>query len=103
MVDAAHLKGEFKGHMLLAVAMDGNNQILPLAYGICKSESLQSWTWFLTCLRRCIHIDEGLTFISDRAASIAGAIATVFPQAEHGICGHHLYMNVSSKYGKIKK
>nr|GEZ61189.1 hypothetical protein [Tanacetum cinerariifolium] len=33
IIDGAHLKGEFFGTMYLAVAMDGNNQILPLAYG----------------------------------------------------------------------
>ncbi|GJU52069.1 probable purine permease 11 [Tanacetum coccineum] len=34
IIDGAHLKGEFFGIMYLAVAMDGNNQILPLAYGV---------------------------------------------------------------------
>nr|GFA26236.1 hypothetical protein [Tanacetum cinerariifolium] len=41
--DGAHLKGEFLGTMYLAVAMDGNNQILPLAYGVGKSETFRSW------------------------------------------------------------
>ncbi|CAI9274109.1 unnamed protein product [Lactuca saligna] len=35
IMDGAHLMGDFKGTILHAVAMDGNNQILPLAHGIC--------------------------------------------------------------------
>ncbi|XP_022041052.1 uncharacterized protein LOC110943622 [Helianthus annuus] len=43
IIDAAHLKGEFKGTLFLAVRMDGNNQILPISYGIGKSEDGESW------------------------------------------------------------
>ncbi|GJV48067.1 transposase, MuDR, MULE transposase domain protein [Tanacetum coccineum] len=39
MIDAAHLKGLYKGTNLVAVAMDGNNQIVPIAFGICKGET----------------------------------------------------------------
>ncbi|GKB27430.1 hypothetical protein Tco_0866831 [Tanacetum coccineum] len=34
MIDAAHLKGLYKGTNLVVVAMDGNNQIVPIAFGI---------------------------------------------------------------------
>nr|GEU67125.1 transposase, MuDR, MULE transposase domain protein [Tanacetum cinerariifolium] len=33
MIDAAHLKGLYKGTNLVVVAMDGNNQIVPIAFG----------------------------------------------------------------------
>nr|GEV04024.1 reverse transcriptase domain-containing protein [Tanacetum cinerariifolium] len=33
MIDAAHLKGLYKGTNLVAVAMDRNNQIVPIAFG----------------------------------------------------------------------
>ncbi|GKB19337.1 beta-caryophyllene synthase, partial [Tanacetum coccineum] len=36
MIDAAHLKGLYKGTNLVVVAMGGNNQIVPIAFGICK-------------------------------------------------------------------
>nr|GEW60460.1 hypothetical protein [Tanacetum cinerariifolium] len=39
MIDAAHLKGLYKGTNLTAVGMDGNNQIVPIAFGICKGET----------------------------------------------------------------
>ncbi|KAK9065818.1 hypothetical protein SSX86_015219 [Deinandra increscens subsp. villosa] len=95
IVDGAHLKGEFKGTMFLAVAMDGNNQILPLAYGIGKTESGESWTWFLSKLKECIGSQEPLSVVSDRAASISLGVQNVFPQAFHGICCRHLLMNLN--------
>ncbi|XP_022041232.1 uncharacterized protein LOC110943808 [Helianthus annuus] len=70
IIDAAHLKGEFKGTLFLAVGMDGNNQILPISYGIGKSEDGESWTWFLSKLKECIGEIPEMAIISDRANSI---------------------------------
>ena len=39
IVDAAHLKGVYKGTNFQAVGMDGNNKIVPIAYGICRGET----------------------------------------------------------------
>ncbi|GJZ22236.1 transmembrane 9 superfamily member 11-like protein [Tanacetum coccineum] len=61
--------------MYLAVAMDGNNQILPLAYGVGKSKTFRSWDWFLAKLKECIiGKQDNLTIISNEAVSIASAI-----------------------------
>jgi len=102
-MDGAHLKGEFKGSILHAVYMDGEDHIVPIGYGICKSESIDSWTWFLEKLHECIGEMENLSFITDRAASIAVGIQNVFPNAVHGICAFHLLQNVRAKYGKNDK
>ncbi|GJV87229.1 hypothetical protein Tco_1531167 [Tanacetum coccineum] len=42
MIDVAHLNGLYKGTNLVVVAMDGNNQIVPIAFGICKGETVVS-------------------------------------------------------------
>nr|GEW11779.1 hypothetical protein [Tanacetum cinerariifolium] len=66
IIDGAHLKGEFLDTMYLAVAMDGNKQILPRAYGVGKSETLRSCDWFLRKLEECIiGKQDNLTVISD--------------------------------------
>nr|GEU70267.1 hypothetical protein [Tanacetum cinerariifolium] len=102
IIDGAHLKGEFLGAMYLAVAMDGNNQILPLAYGVGKSETFRSWDWFLTKLKECvIGKQDHLTIISDGAVSIASAIKNVFPNAFHGRCCRHFLMNLREKCPKF--
>ncbi|XP_071708105.1 uncharacterized protein [Rutidosis leptorrhynchoides] len=80
IVDGAHLKAGYSGTNLVAVAMDGNNGILPLAYGIGGE----------------------LTFISDRAASIAHGVSTVFPEAFHCFCARHLFGSIKTKSNKFK-
>lgn len=102
IIDAAHLKGRFLGAMFLAVAMDGNNNIVPIAFGVGRSETTDEWTWFLEMLRECIGQLSGLVFMSDRAAAIGASITAVFPTAHHALCCRHLMMNVKTRDANIK-
>ncbi|KAE8676823.1 Protease Do-like 7 [Hibiscus syriacus] len=97
IVDGAHLKGRYHGVNLLAVAMDANNVILPIAYGVGKSETSDSWTWFMGHLRDYIGPISNLTVISDRANSIDNAVRRCFPYVFHGLCGVYLYRNLKSR------
>ncbi|PWA83004.1 transposase, MuDR, MULE transposase domain protein [Artemisia annua] len=93
IIDAAHLKGKYKGTNLLAVGMDGNNQIIPIATGVAQGETGEAWTVFLTKLKECIGVVPGLAIISDRHQSIIQACNKVFPDCFHGNCCRHLQMN----------
>ncbi|XP_022880686.1 uncharacterized protein LOC111397956 [Olea europaea var. sylvestris] len=42
-VDGNHLKGPYKGTLLLATAQDANKQIYPIAWGIVDAETNRSW------------------------------------------------------------
>ncbi|GJU25401.1 phospholipase-like protein [Tanacetum coccineum] len=83
IIDAAHLKGQYKGTNLIAVGMDGNNQIVPIAFGICKGETGPCWSWWMAVLKECIGDNPSLLFISDRHAAIALAVQNEFPLAYH--------------------
>ncbi|GJR90002.1 transposase, MuDR, MULE transposase domain protein [Tanacetum coccineum] len=83
MIDAAHLKGLYKGTNLVAMAMNGNNQIVPIAFGICKGETGPCWSWWMSVLKECIGDNPNLLFISDRHAAIALAVENEFPLAFH--------------------
>ncbi|GJS61857.1 transposase, MuDR, MULE transposase domain protein [Tanacetum coccineum] len=83
IIDAAHLKGQYKGTNLMAVGMDGNNQIVPIAFGICKGETGPCWSWWMSVLKECIGDNPSLLFISDRHAAIALAVQNEFPLAYH--------------------
>ncbi|GJU62516.1 transposase, MuDR, MULE transposase domain protein [Tanacetum coccineum] len=102
MIDAAHLKGLYKGTNLVAVAMDGNNQIVPIAFGICKGETGPCWSWWMSVLKECIGDHPNLLFISDRHAAIALAVEKEFPLAFHAVCCRHLMMNLGLKNKKRK-
>ncbi|GJU99251.1 transposase, MuDR, MULE transposase domain protein [Tanacetum coccineum] len=91
MIDAAHLKCLYKGTNLVAVAMDGNNQIVPIAFGICKGETGLCWSWWMSVLKECIGDNPNLLFISDRHAAIALAVENEF----------HLSFHVPDAYKKL--
>ena len=98
----AHLKGRHLGTNLLAVGMDANNQIIPLATGVAQGETVENWSWFLSKLKECIGDRDELAIISDRHYAITIACKTVFPRAFHGYCYRHLMMNCKLKTRKHK-
>ncbi|GJR99775.1 transposase, MuDR, MULE transposase domain protein [Tanacetum coccineum] len=82
--------------------MDGNNQIVPIAFGICKGETGPCWSWWMSVLKECIGDNLNLLFISDRHAAIALAVQNEFPLAYHDVCCRHLIMNLSLKRDRTK-
>nr|GEV82457.1 transposase, MuDR, MULE transposase domain protein [Tanacetum cinerariifolium] len=83
IIDASHLKGLYKGTNLVAVGMDRNNQIVPIAFGICKGETGPCWSWWMSTLKKCISDNPNFLFISDRHPAIALAVHNEFPLAFH--------------------
>nr|GEW85196.1 hypothetical protein [Tanacetum cinerariifolium] len=67
-LDGAFMKGSFPGQVLVAVGLDSNNGIYPLAYALVEAETKSSWCWFLQCLGDDIDLHPNLnfTFIGDR-------------------------------------
>nr|GEU52279.1 transposase, MuDR, MULE transposase domain protein [Tanacetum cinerariifolium] len=56
---------------LVVVGIDGNNQIVPIAFGICKGETGPCWSWWMSVLKECIGDNPNSLFISDRHPDIA--------------------------------
>jgi hypothetical protein len=51
-IDGTFLTGKYKGIILTVVAVDGNNQLLPLAIAFAQGENGDSWYWFLERLKQ---------------------------------------------------
>nr|GFB13851.1 hypothetical protein [Tanacetum cinerariifolium] len=83
IIDAVHLKGQYKGTNLVAMGMDGNNHIVPIAFGICKGETGPCWSWWMSVLKECIGDSPNLQFISDRHVAIDLAVQNEFHLAFH--------------------
>ncbi|KAL6520286.1 hypothetical protein OROMI_032466 [Orobanche minor] len=74
-IDGTHLYGKYKGKMMIAMGVDGNNQILPLAFAIVENESYDTWNWFLSHVKRhLVKEREGICLISDRHSGILKAV-----------------------------
>ncbi|XP_025627728.1 uncharacterized protein [Arachis hypogaea] len=51
-VDGTHLYGKYTGTLLMGIAQDRNNNILPIAFALVERENTDVWYFFLTNLRK---------------------------------------------------
>lgn len=49
-LDGCHLKETYGGVLIVAIGIDGNNGVIPLAIGIAKVECGSSWNFFMSFL-----------------------------------------------------
>ncbi|XP_038987745.1 uncharacterized protein LOC120103904 [Phoenix dactylifera] len=97
-LDGRHLKGKYRGVMMAATSLDGNNGLFSVAFGVAESENSDSWTWFLEALKESIQTPEGLVLVSDRQKGLEKAVQHIYPQAEHRKFMRHLYKNFQTKF-----
>ena len=45
-LETCHLIGVLKGQLLVAVGIDGNNGMYPIAFAICEGKNKDSWSRF---------------------------------------------------------
>ena len=68
-IDACFLKGPYKGVLMTAMGLDGNNGQFPLAYGVAPCENEEEWSFFIHGLDVALEAREDSfkhTIISDR-------------------------------------
>ncbi|RYR14793.1 hypothetical protein Ahy_B04g071493 isoform B [Arachis hypogaea] len=73
-IDGTHLYGKYGGTLLVAIAQDGNSNILPVAFALVEGENAESWSFFLSHLRQHVTPQPGLLVISDRHNGIKAAL-----------------------------
>ena len=89
-----------KGNIFLAVFLDGNHMVQPIAFQICSVENNCNWTRFMKALYEAGVRDDDLVINSDRHQSISSAVSEVFPNAEHTCCFVHVERNIQDKWVK---
>ncbi|XP_021767772.1 uncharacterized protein LOC110732169 [Chenopodium quinoa] len=96
----AHLKGNYGGILLSAVAVDANNEIYPLAYAIVRSEDKETWAYFFWHLHNIVKQSsrEHWTIISDRQKGVDIALKQVWPSAKRRYCCRHLSRNYKKAF-----
>ncbi|XP_077249479.1 uncharacterized protein LOC143889017 [Tasmannia lanceolata] len=100
LIDGTHLRGKYRGTLLAATAIDGNNGLFPLALTVVEAETYDSWVWFLHLFRQNF-ISAGrdvITIGSDRMKGLPRAVAEGLPGSHHFYCIHHLSANFHGKF-----
>nr|XP_025703065.1 uncharacterized protein LOC112803822 [Arachis hypogaea] len=73
-VDGTHIYEKYKGTLLVAVAQDGNQNIVPIAFALVEGETADAWHFFLRNMRMHVVRKDGVGMISDRHESIRVAV-----------------------------
>ena len=102
-IDGTHLYEKYKGKLLIAMGCDRNNQLFPLAFSITEGENIDSWGWFLACIRNRITQRTGICVISDRHSCIMATMSDPHlgwdaPYAYHRISMCHLASNFMTRF-----
>ncbi|XP_057423577.1 uncharacterized protein LOC130717381 [Lotus japonicus] len=97
-IDGCHLKGQYGGVLLSAVAVDGNKDIFPIAFAVVEVECKGSWMFFLSLLNDALSSvpewqDIQVTIMSDMENGLRNSVAEKFPYAKHRYCCNHLLNN----------
>ncbi|XP_015969289.1 uncharacterized protein LOC107492745 [Arachis duranensis] len=97
-IDGTHLYGKYGGTLLLAIAQDGNSNILPIAFALVEGENVESWSFFLSNLREHVTPQEGILVISDRHNGIKAELEApetgwLPPRAFRAYCIRHVAAN----------
>ena len=50
---------------MISMGCDGNNQLFPLEIAITEGKNIDSWGWFLTCIRNIVTQRTRICVISD--------------------------------------
>ena len=61
--------------MLTAIEVDGNDQVVPIAFALVESENSESWLWFLKLLNRALVEErENVCVLHDRNAGLLNVV-----------------------------
>ncbi|XP_012568982.1 uncharacterized protein [Cicer arietinum] len=102
-VDGTWLYDKYKGTLLVAVAQDGNDNVIPIAYAIVEGETKEGWSFFLRNLRKFVTPQANICLISDRHESIKSAYNNPNngwqdPPSKHMFCVRHIAQNFTREF-----
>jgi hypothetical protein len=85
-------------NLIFACALDGNQQVLLLAWALVPSENQENWEYFLNLLSKAYLpcFAQGFVIISDRDKGLVLATEKVLPNVAHAKCCYYIQDNLVS-------
>ncbi|KAK3220088.1 hypothetical protein Dsin_014058 [Dipteronia sinensis] len=99
-----HLSGQFGGVLLSYTALDGVNNIVPIAICIYESETSECWTWFLRELGDSLGWDDSrrICFTIDKHKWCLQDLKKEWPNAYTTYCFRHIVANFMATFKNHK-
>ncbi|KAJ9548704.1 LOW QUALITY PROTEIN: hypothetical protein OSB04_021247 [Centaurea solstitialis] len=89
-LESISMKSRYGEVLLIAIAVDGNEGFIPVAFAIVDVEDDNSWCWFLELLKTSILKSQPITFVVDRDTNLKNSVLAVFEDAYIGYSMYHL-------------
>ncbi|XP_071678363.1 uncharacterized protein [Lolium perenne] len=103
-VDGTFLTGQYKGTLLVAIASDASNRLVPLAFALVEIENNDNWQWFFHILRtRVIPPSKEVCVISDRHQGILNAVKWARAYDEDGRRYGQMTSNMAECFNNVLK
>lgn len=97
-LDMVTLKAARRWKLLTATAVDGENDMFPVAMAIVDDESDDNWHWFLLQLKSVIGMSRTITFVSNRQNGLEEVVSQVFDVCYHGYCISQLIQEFKAEF-----
>lgn len=100
--DGTHTRSRYNLTLLIAVGVDAEDHVLPLAFALVPIENEKWWSWF--CEHFVNAFNSGLSdhyvIMSDREKGLINAVKTTLPGAIHSMCCQHIAENIHKTFGR---
>jgi hypothetical protein len=80
-VDACHCISRYKQTVFITVAVNGDNQMLPLCWGIAQGENFQNWLLFLQFVKSSLYSSDNF----DEADAQTRATLVIMSDRQKGL------------------
>jgi hypothetical protein len=104
-LDGTHTRSRYNLTLLIAVGIDGEDRVLPLAWALVPVENEVWWSWFCKNLVEAFEDDllPSYVVISDRDKGLLNAVKSELPGADHAMCCQHIAENIHKRFGREYK
>lgn len=89
-LDGISLKANKHWKLLVATAVDGENNFFPVSFSVAETETFEQWHWFLLQLKSALTMSRTVTFVSNKQNGLENAVAQVFEDGYHAYCVRQL-------------
>jgi hypothetical protein len=101
-LDGTHTRSRYNLTLLLAVGIDAEDRIIPLAFALVPGGNEKWWSWFCEHLVAAFECDLPPKYvtISDRDKGLLSAVESKLVGVRHAMCCQHIAENIYRRYGK---